>query len=275
MTTRLFLSALCFTAMFLAQSASAEELRPFHVQYRLYVSKIPTTIKADLWLRETENSDEYEMEMNVKSFLVKNTEKSRFTWKDCHPRTSEYQHSFRGFGKRRNHDMTFSWSPPQVISKEAKETHTLKIEEDTLDDLTILLKARCVFATGDKEFNATSAYGDRLREQHMQVIGREELDTPLGKLDTLLVEKKRGKDSERRTLFWIAPKLNYMLVRAKHIENRALFGELIMRDYDGPLVNKTINPLIDDESPAQQTAEESTTRKTSEETDAKGSTEGS
>tara|TARA_R110002073_G_scaffold45053_1_gene124581 strand:- start:98788 stop:99615 length:828 start_codon:yes stop_codon:yes gene_type:complete len=275
MTTRLFLSALCFTAMLLAQSASAEELRPFHVQYRLYVSKIPTTIKADLWLRETENSDEYEMEMNVKSFLVKNTEKSRFTWKDCHPRTSEYQHSFRGFGKRRNHDMTFSWSPPQVISKEAKETHTLKIEEDTLDDLTILLKARCVFATGDKEFNATSAYGDRLREQHMQVIGREELDTPLGKLDTLLVEKKRGKDSERRTLFWIAPKLNYMLVRAKHIENRALFGELIMRDYDGPLVNKTINPLIDDESAAQQTAEESTTRKTSEETDAKGSTEGS
>lgn len=275
MTKRLFLSAFCVSAIFFAQSASAEELRPFHVQYRLYVSKIPTTIKADLWLRETENSDEYEMEMNVKSLLVRNMEKSRFTWKDCHPRTSEYHHSFRGFGKRRNHDMAFSWSPPQVLSKEGKETHILQIEEDTLDDLTLLLKARCVFATGDKEFDATSAYGDRLREQHMQVIGREELDTPLGKLDTLVVEKKRGKDSERRTLFWIAPKLNYMLVRAKHIENRALFGELIMRDYDGPLVNETINAPINEKSHATQTAEESTTPKAGEEADTTASTEGS
>jgi hypothetical protein len=275
MTKHLFLSAFCFIAMLFAQPASAEELRPFHVQYRLYVSKIPTTIKADLWLRETKNPDEYEMEMNVKSLLVRNNEKSRFTWKDCHPRTSEYQHSFRGFGKRRNHDMTFSWEPPQVISKEAKETHTLEIEEDTLDDLTILLKARCVFATGDKEFNATSAYGDRLREQHMQVIGREELDTPLGKLDTLVVEKKRGKDSERRTLFWISPKLNYMLVRAKHIENRALFGELVMRDYDGPLIDDTLNGPMNDESPTAQTAEDNTTSNTDKTAETAISTEGS
>ena len=214
----------------------AASLAPFHVQYRLYVSKIPTTIKADLWLRQHGDvADEYQMELQVKSLLVSNREISTFQWDDCQPRTSLYQHRFRGFGKRRNYDMQFSWSPPQVVTESGDERWTYKIEQDTLDDLTLLLKARCTFATGDKEFRATSAYGKRLREHHMQVIGVETLDTPMGDIECLVVEKKRDEDSERKTLFWVAPSLNYLLVKAKHIENRALFGELILREYDGPM----------------------------------------
>lgn len=211
-------------------------LAPFHVQYRLYVSKIPTTIKADLWLRQHgEAPDEYQMELLVKSLLVRNREISTFQWDDCQPRTSYYEHEFRGFGKRRNYDMQFSWSPPQVVTESGDERWTIEIDQDTLDDLTLLLKARCTFATGDKEFRATSAYGKRVREHHMQVVGMETLDTPIGELDCLVVEKQRDEDSERKTLFWVAPSLNYLLVKAKHIENRALFGELILREYEGPM----------------------------------------
>jgi hypothetical protein len=218
------------------QSNDAASLAPFHVQYRLYVSKIPTTIKADLWLRQHGDvADEYQMELQVKSLLVSNREISTFRWDDCQPRTSLYQHRFRGFGKRRNYDMQFSWSPPQVVTESGDERWTYEIEQDTLDDLTLLLKARCTFATGDKEFRATSAYGKRLRKHHMQVIGVETLDTPIGNIECLVVEKKRDEDSERKTLFWVAPSLNYLLVKAKHIENRALFGELILREYDGPM----------------------------------------
>lgn len=218
-----------------ADAPADNTLQPFHVQYRLYVSKIPTTIKADLWLRKTGLDDEFQMELLVKSLLVSNREISTFTWSDCQPRTSVYQHRFRGFGKRRNYDMQFSWAPPQVLTESGDETYTVDIEQDTLDDLTLLLKARCTFATGDKEFRATSAYGKRMRDHHMQVIGTETLDTPIGQLDCLVVEKKRDSDSERKTLFWVAPSLDYLLVKAKHIENRALFGELILREYEGPL----------------------------------------
>src|SRR5690606_32773854 len=233
------------------QAHDAASLAPFHVQYRLYVSKIPTTIKADLWLRQHGDvTDEYQMELQVKSLLVSNREISTFQWNDCQPRTSVYQHRFRGFGKRRNYDMQFSWSPPQVITESDDERWTIDIEQDTLDDLTLLLKARCTFATGDKEFHATSAYGKRLREHHMQVIGMETLDTPIGKLHCLVVEKKRDADSERKTLFWIAPSLNYMLVRAKHIENRALFGELILREYDGPM---PVQPTVAHHQPTDNT----------------------
>src|SRR5690606_6725026 len=200
----------------------AASLAPFHVQYRLYVSKIPTTIKADLWLRQHGDApDEYQMELQVKSLLVSNSEISTFQWDGCEPRTSFYQHRFRGFGKRRNYDMQFSWSPPQVVTESGDERWTYEIEQDTLDDLTLPLKARCTFATRDKEFRATSAYGKRLRKHHMQVIGGETLDTPIGNIECLVVEKKRDEDSERKTLLWVAPSLDYLLVKAKHIENRA------------------------------------------------------
>ena len=229
---KLSLLTLC-ALLGMASLGFSEPLKPFHVQYRLYVSKIPTTIKADLWLRKMEEPDQYQMELMVKSFLISNREISTFDWNDCQPRTQNYAHQFRGFGKRRDYDMTFSWNPPEVVSHfDDDEERRFSIEQDTLDDLTLLLKARCVLASGDKEFHATSAYGKKIRQQHMQVIGRDELDTPLGKLDCLIVEKKRDKDSERRTLFWLAPEMDYMLIKAKHIESRALFGELIMRDFE-------------------------------------------
>ena len=142
--------------------------------------------------------------------------------------------------------MTFNWEPPQVTTRYDDKERQFEIEPDTLDDLTLLLKARCVLSKGDKEFHATSAYGKRIREQNMQVIGREVLDTPLGKVDCLVVEKKRDSDSERKTLFWLAPEMDYMLIRAKHIESRALFGELVMRDFEqqeqAPLTPETGRP---------------------------------
>lgn len=223
-------------SLFVSASIRADGLQPFHVQYRLYVSKIPTTIKADLWLRKLEKEDLYQMELEVDSLLIDNRELSTFTWSDCQPRTQHYTHSFRGFGRRRNYQMDFSWNPPSVLTEGRRKTHRTLIEEDTLDELTMLLKARCVLAEGDKQLKVTSVYGTRLREHHMQVIGREIVDTPLGKVECLIVEKKRDQDSERRTLFWVAPEWEYLLVRARHVENRALFGELVMREYDGPVL---------------------------------------
>ncbi|MDF1822218.1 MAG: DUF3108 domain-containing protein [Alcanivoracaceae bacterium] len=213
----------------------AQGLEPFSVQYRLYVSKIPTTIKADLSLAAVKaHEDIYEMKLAIDSLLVSNLEHSTFRWNDCQPKTQTYVHNFRGFGKRRRYDMTFSWDPPAVHNEGPRGIKDYAISEDTLDDLTLLLKARCVLSTGDKEFRAESAYGRKLRSHRMQVIGAELVDTPAGEMNALVVQKIREDDSERETFFWVAPALDYMVVKAKHVENAALFGELIMRSYSGP-----------------------------------------
>jgi hypothetical protein len=148
-------------------------------------------------------------------------------------------HTFRGFRRERDYQMDFFWDPPRVSATtrsddDGEENLGYDIPSDTLDELTMLLKARCVINDEETDYQVTTAYGKRLRTHYIHVVGRETLDTPLGKLDTIRIEKRRDQDSKRRTVFWLAPELDYLLVRARHIESAALFGELRMSDYEGP-----------------------------------------
>ena len=197
---RIFLALLLTTSSL----ATAEPLAPFAAEFRIYVNKLPTPVKADLVLEPAEGKDYYRMLLKAKSFLLTNTEESYFHWRDCQPRTTQYVHEFKGFGQHRYHHMDFQWNPPMVHNESEDDQESLEIPENTLDELTILLRGRCVFATGDKSYS--------------------------------VVEKKREGDSKekRRTLFWVAPSLDYMVVKARHIESTLLKAELIMIDYDGP-----------------------------------------
>ncbi|ERP86744.1 hypothetical protein Q670_06130 [Alcanivorax sp. P2S70] len=214
----------------------AGSLAPFAAEFRIYVNKLPTPVKADLVLKPAHGNDNYHMLLKAKSFMLTNTEESFFQWRDCQPRTQKYLHEFEGFGKHRFHRMDFQWNPPKVHNESEDDQESLDIPDNTLDELTILLRGRCVFASGERNYTVTSVYGDRLRTHHFVVIDEETIDTPLGKLDTLLVEKKRDGDSKkkRRTLFWVAPSLDYMVVKARHIESTFLKADMIMIDYSEP-----------------------------------------
>ncbi|MCK0152179.1 DUF3108 domain-containing protein [Alcanivorax sp. S6407] len=223
-------------SVLLCNQALADTLAPFAAEFRIYVNKLPTPVKADLVLEPAEGEDSYHMLLKAKSFLLTNTEESFFEWRDCQPRTSRYLHEFEGFGQHRYHRMNFQWAPPRVHNVSEDDKESIDIPDNTLDELTILLRGRCVFSQGSDNYSVTSVYGDRIRTHHFAVIDRETIKTPLGKLDTLLVEKKRDGDSKkkRRTLFWVAPSLDYMVVKAKHIESTFLKADLIMTDYKGP-----------------------------------------
>ena len=226
-----------------AQSPAApalQTLEPFRAEYRINVSRIPTPIRAELVLEAGDQDDIYRMQLSVDSRLMQNTELSIFRWRDCAPRTLHYMHEFAGFRRERDYFMEFFWEDqPSVTAVSSRdggeeEVTTYDIAEDTLDELTMLLAARCLLQDGQDDYALSTAYGTRLRDHHITVSGRETLSTPLGDLETIRVEKSRDADSVRRSIFWLAPELDYLLVRARHVETRALFGELRLVDYEGP-----------------------------------------
>ncbi len=225
-----------------AETAAAQEqhpLQPFSVEYRINVSRIPTPVKADMRLEAGED-DTYRLSLDIDSRLMRNSELSIFQWRDCEPRTLHYLHSFKGFRRERDYQMDFFWAPPPRVDvvthsdDEEPDTRSYPITEETLDELTMLLTARCRLNDEQTDYQLTTAYGKRHRTHFIQVQGRETLNTPLGKLETIRIEKRRDQDSRRRTVFWLAPELDYLLVRARHIESPGLFGELRMIDYEGP-----------------------------------------
>ena len=251
--------ALCCVLAVVSGIANAEQpspsnpvinraLDPFSAEYRIHVSKIPTPIKAVLSLRPLDDKpDHFEMAMVVDSLLLKNQERSTFIWRGCTPQSQHYLHTFRGFGVRRQHDMLFDWQAQTMTYSDRKNSGTIDIAQDTLDEVTMLLRAQCLLAAGEREFVLHAAYGDRIRRHHFVVSGEQRIKTPVGEVDTIVIEKRRREDSERRTIFWIAPSMNYMLVQAKHIESRGLFGDLVMRRYQGPLPDQASGILVSTE----------------------------
>ncbi|MBZ2188306.1 DUF3108 domain-containing protein [Alcanivorax sp. JB21] len=220
--------------------AASKPLQPFRAEYRANVSRIPTPIRAELVLEASDQDGVYRMQLSVDSRLMQNTELSIFRWQDCAPRTMHYMHQFEGFRRQRDYFMEFFWEDTPTVTTVSsrdggeEEIETYDIADDTMDELTMLLAARCLLQDEQENYALTSAYGTRLRTHHITVAGRETLSTPLGDLETIRIEKSRDADSVRRSIFWLAPELDYLLVRARHVETRALFGELRLVDYEGP-----------------------------------------
>lgn len=220
-------------------------LIPFTVGYRINVSRIPTPIKAELTLAPIENN-RYRLNLEAHSLLLKNREETTFTWNNCFPSTESYSHYFKGFRRERNYEMQFLDNPRRVLNhtqdkKKDARSNTYLINEDTLDELSMMLRARCLLLPGETEYEITTAYGDKLRTHHIRIAGEEELKTPLGMLNTIRIEKRRHADSSRSTVFWLAPEMDYLLIRARHIEAPGLFGELRMTSYEGPFKNKQVS----------------------------------
>lgn len=208
-------------------------LLPFEAEFRVHVSRIPTPIKATLSLQPKPGMDDYfVMQMESRSLLLRSVEESHFIWHHCLPISHRYRHTFRGFGFRRSSEMQFDWDQRQVSYENDKDSGSFAITEQTLDEVTMILRARCLLEDGQTEFTLQAAYGEGIRDHHFVVTGEEMVDIPGGEVRAIVIEKKRRPGSKRSTIFWLAPELDYMLVKARHIESRALFGELKLRRYD-------------------------------------------
>ena len=70
----------------------------------------------------------------------------------------------------------------------------------------------------------------RIEEVDVEVVGRETLDTPLGRLDTVLLEY-RSQRRDRIYRLWIAPDMHAALVRLEQHEGGELRGSLGLVSY--------------------------------------------
>src|SRR5690625_5619455 len=73
-----------------AELFQKENLMPFSVGYRVNVSRIPTTIKAELTLAPL-GDNRYQLSLEANSLLLKNKEETAFTWDSCFPHTESYR----------------------------------------------------------------------------------------------------------------------------------------------------------------------------------------
>ena len=119
----------------------------------------------------------------------------------------------------KNVSATFDWQTQQLRMPFEGRNETAPISMGAQDRLSVMYQF--MFLPLDKlrdlAFQMTSN-GKKIENYHYQLAGNEQLDTPLGKLNTLHLVKQR-EPGENGTEIWLAPERNFFPVKLLILEN--------------------------------------------------------
>ena len=216
----LLVLALCAPLLaFAANEPAAETGRPgiatYEAEYSARYSGFP--IKAEHSLRQT--SDGYELRIEARNFLGKITEEEQFHL-DAQgaivPDT--YRHDRSIMRNTRKESMAVDHTGMRILSSRKGEQSELDFEPGQLGPLSHQLELARDLRGGVEDLSYAVIIRGSVRDYRYQRLGEESMNTALGTLRVVKLERVRD-DSDRETLLWLAPELNYQPVLLRQIED--------------------------------------------------------
>ena len=116
-------------------------------------------------------------------------------------------------GKKSDHmQLWFDWPAGQVRARNNADQATLPLAPGVVDPLSLQLVVMRDLQRGQTPSQYSLVERTEIKTYQIRNQGRETLDTPLGKLNTILINQYTpGKT--RMTTFWVAPDLQYLPIR--------------------------------------------------------------
>ena len=152
----------------------------------------------------------------------------------------EYRDQRSILGIKRSEEQIFDWDLSQLQYRKGKRNAQMAIQPGLLDIPTHHLQLRRDLAGGRSQFEyPVAARGKRQMYRYLQVT-KELLETPMGPLDTVVMERQRDNDS-RRTTVWLAPKWDYLLVKLEQIEKKERYTMMLK---SAAINGRTVTPNI-------------------------------
>lgn len=188
----------------------------FEAHYIARAKGVPFKGKA-VWKLTNENGT-YEFSMEAKSLFTSMTEHSEFKLAQnssapCALRPTRYHYSRDGFGKDRSRSIHFDWTKREATFQNKTQETVLTWEGELTDKLSEHIAVRCHLMAGKTQFSVIVADRGIIKEHQFIVTATEMVDTGIGKIKALKLERTRESGDRRSTTLWIAPELDYLLVK--------------------------------------------------------------
>ncbi|WP_151703498.1 DUF3108 domain-containing protein [Nitrincola alkalilacustris] len=214
------LATLMLTLLGSKTSAIAEELSltPYKAIYSNEMDVgISFTGEATRELKQLADGT-WQLSIEASAMFASVREVSQFTVEEDFLKPLKYDYQRRVMGKRREASLSFDWENESVTTDIENQPWRMTITPGVQDKLSYQLQMRMDLAAGKEELIYEVADGGKLQEYRFRVIGEEVIDTPLGQLKSIKVERDRGEGSNRETYIWFAPELDYMVIRIHQVE---------------------------------------------------------
>ncbi len=222
------------SALTLAGAAHATDFAPtpFQATYSTTLNGVPLGIELHLDLKNA-GADTWELGLSAHSLMMDYQETSRFRWHDCSADPQRYRFEFRGFGVNRKLQLDFDHDQHIAAGESRRGPVSFTFSPDATDELALTYAARCRLLQGATQVTFNVATTTGMKQLTYRVDGHELLKTPYGKLDTVRIVRVREQGDKRRTLLWVAPALDYIMVKLEHVEKLGVRGTVVLRSLEG------------------------------------------
>ncbi|TCK03108.1 DUF3108 domain-containing protein [Marinobacterium mangrovicola] len=154
-------------------------------------------------------------------------EESRFRLQNGSIEPQEYRYERKGLSKKHNVHLSFDGSGEYEVESPRGDDE-IDYQGPVYDLLSHQLQLRIDLACKPPQDNYAYSIARRkgLSDYNYRYVGEENVQTPAGNFAAVLLEK--GEEGDKLEQIWLAPELNYLVVRFKHQEEDDEAAELLL-----------------------------------------------
>lgn len=211
-----FYSALTFaqTAFATAEAASPTKLSTYNAEFLIYrAGKNHGSATRYLHDKGTHYEMGYNSNISWLVFSDRRTEKASFTVDNAQLRPLSYLMKRSGTGSSRHYEWQLDWDNKQLFTGKKLRLTPTDWHDNWLDPLSFHKQLVLDLKAGKTSFSYNVLNRDgNTRTYHYALITEEPLALPYGTVRALRIARVE-EGSDKQVLAWLAPELDYMLVR--------------------------------------------------------------
>lgn len=212
----------------LAPLASATVLSPYTAQYSARINGMAVTITNTL--RTTPQG--YRVSTSASNLLGEIKEHEDFHLADDRIVVDAYHHQRSLFGNRRLERLVMDPTHGIARYQRNNETREILLEPDVLGPLSYQVQMRRDLAAGLSAFDYQVLHRGKIKSYRFEAEDSESVALPQGTVEAIRIRRVHD-DNDRETIVWLAPDLDYQLVRLRLVEDGDRY-ELQLADLKAP-----------------------------------------
>lgn len=195
--------------------AAAFEIKPYEIRYETTIRGI----KVNTVRKLSGNATSFTLTQNISAFRIGTEEKSTFSLTDNRISPASYTYKRSVFGSSLARETLFYPEQKKASFREGNSpAENIPLDGETYDPLNFYIPLQMHLAEHPDTTNlAPLKILDkvRVRQFAFRLVGTEWLQTPLGFMQTLKIERTRS-DNDKQTFIWLAKEWDYVVVKIMH-----------------------------------------------------------
>ena len=229
------LGLVCGGSLCLFQSVHAQNIDYLEASFTLEYNNKITESENRLKIQHSQN--QYDITFEFDHWLLSANQKARFEMNQCDVRPQSYVATNKlPFKDATSETLLFDWNDKKANYNGRGEQKTFNLETALYDPMSFFFMARCDLIAGKKQFTHALIHKGNKKDHTYKVVGTEIVETGQGNVEALIVERVRDSN-KRQTRFYVAPSLDYLLVKIQHQEGWLLTIAATLKSMDYKLVN--------------------------------------